>query len=185
MCFCSSFRRAMTDTTYRLSFCTSQTGIHTLFAAHSVMQAQQKRWPQGVAVECFLASRQREHFLLGSTNPKASPKSVLWKIRCNTWDVSLFLSIKPKHHPTFPIPNHDELIYWHNLPPCVSCIQDGRGGAGILRAKAFTHIGVATVCCSGTIVWPGLTCLYLYTSLYSCWAKRKVSWMTESHPRTR
>ena len=38
----------------------------TFVAHHSVMQVQQKRWPQGVAVDCFLTSRHREHFLLGS-----------------------------------------------------------------------------------------------------------------------
>lgn len=50
--------------------------MHTLVLHHSVMHSQQKRWPQGVAVECLRSSRHRVQS--GVLHTALSSMELLW-----------------------------------------------------------------------------------------------------------
>lgn len=50
--------------------------MHTLVLHHSVMHSQQKRWPQGVAVECLRSSKHRVQS--GVLHTALSSMELLW-----------------------------------------------------------------------------------------------------------
>lgn len=57
--------------------------VQTLVEHQSTMQFQQKRWPHGVTVACFLVSRHNEHFRLAlvARSSRSVPASLHRKVK--------------------------------------------------------------------------------------------------------